>query len=452
MVIAKNQLLGFEAETEELNWMLADVTSEVCNKYIPKFSDILDKKQIHWDEIKYLFKKDFRKFDKLLFNLHFKRNKNFSELQRERILIFLSIGYLNSKDVRYFNEFLHFYKKTDNNKKYWLLMVKTFFDNLTESNHHPFPLCDNQEIESFMHKIKNNIELSRNKKVDTSLRVGLLGSPTFFKKIRDHLISNGFDVRCYFIPYHTNRKINFLLKNRFLFRLLCLSKRINFRFLQLDFSYKDPRIGEQLKKDKLDIGFHKLGFIIKKNIIEQFKIGIINDHWAILPYIRGRSTIEYSLLFGIPVVATAHIVEEGVDSGDIVSFYRYDNVKNKYSKISQIRNHIRREMEFRAIDAIEILSRNKGPIAQNRPEKGLMFYSMHPLLKKFIENNVLKKNCLIKYRLPTIGCKGRQTALRFFQASAPHEVWRFFQVGCFACLPPLSRVVSCLEHIGDVNE
>jgi len=233
--------------------------------------------------------------------------------------------------------------------------------------------------------------LARDKKVDTSLRVGLLGSPTFFKRIRARLISHGFDVRCYFIPFHPNKKINLLLKNRIAFRLLCLVKGINFKFVRLDFRYKDSRIGELLKTDKLDIGFHKLGFIIKKNIIEPFNIGIINDHWAILPYIRGRSTIEYSLLFGIPVVATAHIVDEGVDSGDIICFHRYDNIQNTYSKIRQIRNHIRREREVRAIDSIEILSRTKGAVAHNRTEKGLMFYSMHPVLKEFIENHVLKK-------------------------------------------------------------
>ena len=91
---------------------------------------------------------------------------------------------------------------------------------------------------------------------------------------------------------------------------------------------------------------------IKENIIETLRTGLINDHWAILPFIRGRSTIEYSLLLGIPVVASTHIVEEEVDSGDIICLYKYDDFQKTCSTISQIRDHIRSEREYRAIDSI----------------------------------------------------------------------------------------------------
>ena len=46
----------------------------------------------------------------------------------------------------------------------------------------------------------------------------------------------------------------------------------------------------------------------------------------------------------------------------------------------------------------------------------------------------------------TIGCKGRQTARRFFKVNVPLGVWQYFLVGCSACLPPMSRSVS-LEDI-----
>lgn len=392
MEIDKDQLSGFKTEIENLHGLLSDIANEGCNRHIITISNLLDNEQIDWDEIKCLFKEDSKNFEGILFKLHLKRNVKISLLRRDRIIIFLSIGYLYSKDIRYFNEFLYFYRETDNNKEYWFLMLKLFFDNLTEDNHHQHSFCN--DMDRFMKETNINLELARKKKVDTSLRVGLLGSPTFFRKIRANLVSKGFNVRCYFIPFHPNKKINFVLKSRILFWLLCLAYGINFKFIRLNFNHKVPRIGELLEADELDIGFHKLGFIIKNNIIDPFKIGIINDHWAILPYIRGRSTIEYSLLFGIPVIATTHIVQKGVDSGDIINLYRYDKLKNTYSKICQIRNHIRRERDLRAIDSIEMLSRTKGAIAYNNPEKGLMFYSMHPCLMEFIENNILKQKAI----------------------------------------------------------
>jgi hypothetical protein len=391
MILDKEQLSGHESEIDKLKKVLATATNEKYNGKPIEISDLIENKEVNWNAIKCLFANDFRYFENVFFKLHLKRNVTFSDLQRERIIIFLLIGYLNSRDIRYFNEFLYFYKEAADSRKFWLLMIKLFFDNLTEDNHHLYPLCDKTEIQEFLRKAENEIAFVTNKQIDVTQRVGLLGSPTFFKKIRSDLLSKGFDVRCYFIPFHPDRKIDFVLKNSIAFRLFCLFKGINFSFFKLDSNHTAPKIGEKLKADKLAIGFHKLGFIIKRNIIEVFSIGLINDHWAILPYVRGRSTIEYSILLNIPLVATAHFVEEEVDSGDIIKFYNYNDVLNVYSTINEIRNHFRRQRESRAVDSIEILSKTKKANVVNQREKGLTFYSMHPLLKKFIENNILKQ-------------------------------------------------------------
>jgi folate-dependent phosphoribosylglycinamide formyltransferase PurN len=389
MIIDRNQIVGFEKKIIELYGKLSDIKSDTYSKQIVTITDILTSRQICWDDIKRIFKQDFKKFEELLYRLHFKRRIKLSQQQRDSILAFLAIGYLYSSDVRYFNEFLYFYKNTNNNRDYWLLMLKLFFENLTQKNCHPFPLCEVQEIEAFIKETSNKVNLARKNDMDLEQRVGLLGSPTFFKKVRSHIISRGFFVKCYFIPFHSNKMINFILKNKITFLFLCLVKGIDFKFLRLDYKYNDPSITEQLRKDKLDIGFHKLGFIIKNNIIKSFHIGIINDHWAALPYIRGRSSIEYSLLYGIPVAATTHIVEEDVDSGGIINIYRYDRSK-KHTKIRHIRNLIRQEREHRAIDSIELLAKVKKPINSNRNNRGLMHYSIHPSLKDFIESYVLK--------------------------------------------------------------
>lgn len=361
--------------------------------YNIEVNDLLNGNQINWNQVKLSFKQNHSGFENLLFKIHFKRNVNLTTQQRKRIIHFLSLGYFHLKDVRYLNEFLFFYKNDANLKEYLLVMSKLFFANLTNNNCHIHLQVNCSEIEIFLKKSHQAINAFKIKDIDTSLNIGLLGSPTFFKKIRNHLLSKGFDVSCFFIPFHPNQRIRFLLKNKITFKLLCILSKVNFPFHRISYNYKDPQVNNLLTHHKLDIGFHKLGFIIKNNFINPFKVGLINDHWAILPYIRGRSTIEYSLLLDVPVIATTHLIEEGVDSGDIINFYQYYDLKQKkYSKISQIHNLIRKEREFRAIDSIEILSKTKKPIIKNSSNKGLMYYSMHSDLKKHIENNILKKS------------------------------------------------------------
>ena len=356
-----------------------------------EIDDILNGKEINWTQVKLSFKHNHRHFEILLFKIHFKRKTHLTPKQRKNIIHFLSLGYYYLKDVRYLNEFLFFYKNNDNLKEYLHLMSKLFFSNLKDNNCHIHPQSSGSEIAVFLQKSHQKISAFKTKDIDTSLNIALLGSPTFFKKIRNYLLSKGFNVSCFFIPFHPDPTIRFLLKNKITFKLLCILNKINFSFYRIDCSYRDPKIENLLNSYNLDIGFHKLGFIIKKNFIKPFKIGLINDHWGILPYIRGRSTIEYSLLLGMPVIATTHLIEEGVDSGNIIKFYQYDLKQKKYSKISKIRDLIRREREFRAIDSIELLSKTKKAIIKNSSDKGLMYYSMHHELKKHIESKILKK-------------------------------------------------------------
>ncbi len=197
-------------------------------------------------------------------------------------------------------------------------------------------------------------------------------------------------MKCYFIPYHPRRIINVVLRNRIAFFILSFLKKDMFSFIRIDLDYKDSKIEEILQKDQLDIGFHKLGFIIKNNIIAGFRLGLLNDHWALLPFIRGRSTIEYSILFGAPMVTTSHLITEGVDAGDIVAVYSYSDAVDGCSTVGEIRKVIRRDRDARAIDSIRQFSKTKAAIVENDERQGMTFFSIHPLLTNFIDTRILQ--------------------------------------------------------------
>ena len=59
-------------------------------------------------------------------------------------------------------------------------------------------------------------------------------------------------------------------------------------------------------------------YIVKKNILDIPKIGVLNFHPSLLPYNRGRNYNFWTIVENTPFGVTIHFVDEKVDTGDIV--------------------------------------------------------------------------------------------------------------------------------------
>jgi len=81
----------------------------------------------------------------------------------------------------------------------------------------------------------------------------------------------------------------------------------------------DERLFDHLRRSKYRFGIQgDIGEIIDKNLLPLFPEGIINFHPGDLPAYRGCDAPEWQLLHGLPVVCTAHLVDEGVDTGSVI--------------------------------------------------------------------------------------------------------------------------------------
>ena len=63
--------------------------------------------------------------------------------------------------------------------------------------------------------------------------------------------------------------------------------------------------------------------IIKNNIIDVPRIGIINAHPALLPDFRGVNVVEWSILNDSDLGVTVHFIDKGVDTGPIIIRKKY---------------------------------------------------------------------------------------------------------------------------------
>ena len=133
-----------------------------------------------------------------------------------------------------------------------------------------------------------------------------------------------------------------------------------------------------LKSDtKLCIVSVYAGQILKSKILG-LKKSFMHVHSGKLPEYRGSTTLYYSLLEENKVAASAIMINEGIDTGDIVYFKEFD-FNFDPELIDLIFDPLLRAVVL--IDAIKLLSsKNKKPIVQERID-GEDYYIIHPLLK-----------------------------------------------------------------------
>lgn len=378
--------------SEDMKSFINELTSNydsINTDALISIDDLLGDDLVSIESIVVPIQKDHLVYESVLFRVHYFRNKDISKISRKNICVFLIACYYNTLDVRFFNEYLFFTDGNSDSKKLDPIILDLFFTTLDSSGCHPNPFTTREDVELYIKGIEENSNLSRSKEIDLSKNVGLIGAPFLFGNLYSSLTKAGFNVKCFFVPYHPSFLGKMVLKNPLFLMLINRLKNIGFSPVKLSEDYKSESIYKELSDNKLSIGYHRLGFIIKSNIINAYKDGLINDHWAVLPFVRGRSTVEYSVLMGLPVAVTSHLVEEQVDSGAIIAVYNYDDLLPSCNSVADIHQHISKKRDCRALDSLLIMARKDPELTENSSVRGLMYYSIHDSLISYINRTLL---------------------------------------------------------------
>jgi len=75
---------------------------------------------------------------------------------------------------------------------------------------------------------------------------------------------------------------------------------------------------ELVKKYGLDVGIILGARILKENIINQFKTGILNMHPGLLPENRGLDTIKWAILKDMKQGVSCHLISREIDRGSLL--------------------------------------------------------------------------------------------------------------------------------------
>jgi len=120
----------------------------------------------------------------------------------------------------------------------------------------------------------------------------------------------------------------------------------------------------------LSIGY---AHIIKKNILEHPKIGIINAHPAPLPKYRGRFSTMFAIINGEKTHGiTFHLMNEDIDSGDIILQKIFQLEENETGKSLYMKSSEIIFSEFKKL--LQIIIENKLPKRIPQKEENSSYY------------------------------------------------------------------------------
>jgi folate-dependent phosphoribosylglycinamide formyltransferase PurN len=59
--------------------------------------------------------------------------------------------------------------------------------------------------------------------------------------------------------------------------------------------------------------------VLSTGVLATARLAVLNAHPALLPWVRGTGVVRGSLLRGVPIGATVHVVDRGIDTGPVLA-------------------------------------------------------------------------------------------------------------------------------------
>jgi methionyl-tRNA formyltransferase len=137
----------------------------------------------------------------------------------------------------------------------------------------------------------------------------------------------------------------------------------------------------QLKQWSPDLAIFTGGNILRDEVLKIPRLGVLNSHLALLPEIRGMSSPEWSLLCGVHLGITIHLMDSGIDTGPILLRREFAGVDDCDS-LTDLRNRMIAEGIELIAEAVAALDRGAvSSVLQTEREADRQFFVMHERLK-----------------------------------------------------------------------
>lgn len=138
---------------------------------------------------------------------------------------------------------------------------------------------------------------------------------------------------------------------------------------------------EAIRSHGIDLLLHLGGGgIVRQPIIEAARLGVLNAHMGVLPPYRGMNVTEWALWNGDPAGCTVHLIDPGIDTGDILLLSHVDVTAAE--SVAQARELVNRAQLAQLSEVLRyaLAAGQLPPRKPQWPEGGLQYFTMHPRL------------------------------------------------------------------------
>jgi methionyl-tRNA formyltransferase len=118
-------------------------------------------------------------------------------------------------------------------------------------------------------------------------------------------------------------------------------------------------------------------------LLAEPRMATVNAHYGLLPRYRGMNVTEWSIYHDDPIGVTVHVVDPGIDTGDILLREEIDAIRG--DTLAALRPKHQSAAQRLLHTAVGLLGAGEAERFEQRPEEGRQFYRMHPLLRRTVE-------------------------------------------------------------------
>ncbi|HKT10045.1 MAG TPA: formyltransferase family protein, partial [Gemmatimonadaceae bacterium] len=132
--------------------------------------------------------------------------------------------------------------------------------------------------------------------------------------------------------------------------------------------------------------FVTAGFgIVRPAMLALPRLGTLNVHMGLLPPMRGMNVAEWSAFTGVPVGCTVHVVDPGVDTGNIILFREVDAAGA--TDIQALRDRVDDAQVVALGDVVRWVLEHGAmpPACPQAPDDGRQYFAMHDELRARLE-------------------------------------------------------------------
>lgn len=123
------------------------------------------------------------------------------------------------------------------------------------------------------------------------------------------------------------------------------------------------------------------GDIVRGDLLEIPRLGVLNVHLGLLPEVRGMSTPEWSLLLNLPLGITIHLLDRGIDTGPILLRHEF-SITDKCHSLDDLRHRMVAHSIDLIAQAVAGLDRGtSSPKLQEDRDRDRQYFVMHELLR-----------------------------------------------------------------------